>query len=186
MYIIPGKEQAGYYSAAIGYHVRVPALKELHYALLEKNNLSPLPLNNDTGVFASYYTHIPEELQIWWIRDDVWVEEKILGDRWQELLDKLDHDLPTMWSDLADADDVGVALDKSPYWVWFKKENTWLFVLLYEKRWDEALEFVQSWTWRNIDRLGWSANPHLWTEQEKLDNVVQVVTEYVNQHREQD
>ncbi|MDO4632074.1 MAG: hypothetical protein Q4A82_07320 [Corynebacterium sp.] len=186
LYIIPRKEQAGCYSVAVGYHVRVVGLKELHYALVEKSSFTGVPQENNEAVFATKANYLPDDVRLEWCEDVVWVEKDVLGVRWQALLDQWEHDLPMLWSALADADDVCVAVDESRYWGWFKEWRGRLFALLYEKRWDEALACVQSWTKKNVNPHGSWPNSGRWSAQEELDNAVKVVTEYVNQHREQD
>ncbi|MDO4631192.1 MAG: hypothetical protein Q4A82_02775 [Corynebacterium sp.] len=101
------------------------------------------------------------------------------------MLDQLDRDLSLAVSAITDSDDVCSVVDRNEYWGWVEKSYGLLFVLLYEKWWDAALEYVRSWTYAEInprEMIGGITSSSLWTAQENLDNAIAVVTDYVNQH----
>lgn len=100
------------------------------------------------------------------------------------LLEQCERDLPMLWSELADVDDMCVVLDEDRYWRGNIQDR--LFLLLYQKRWDEALECVKSWTVEDVNPRKLPESSYAWSAQEELDNAVKVVTEYMNQHLEQD
>ncbi|MDO4631193.1 MAG: hypothetical protein Q4A82_02780 [Corynebacterium sp.] len=184
--ITPYREEAGVYLTSVSYYVRVVTLGDLPVALVERSRFSSVPEEHLVGWFASRPSSHSDKVGLPWSKKKVWLESRILGDRWEKLLGQLEHDLPVVWSALADAEDLCAAVDESPYWSWYQEGPGRLFAMLYQKRWDDALEYVRSWTYDEINPRGMGiiTSSSLWTAQEELDNAVRVVAEYVDQHRE--
>lgn len=177
IYLAIDKPESQDYISWITYRARIPALSDLHAKLVKNSSFSSIILGEQYGLFA-------QGDGFRWYDDYIILEKTTIGPRWQKILTELEHDLPLAWSALADADDICDAVDASPYWRWwFDESRGRLFVLLYQQQWDKALEYVRSWTEKNINPKGMSEMPGRWTVQQELDNAIAVVTDYANQHR---
>lgn len=173
----PMPDDPDHYSSIVFYSAMIPALGKLHTALLQHSSVSGTPVGNYKGKFATSSGDSP------WLNRFLYLEKTTIGDNWQQLLDQFEHDLPIIWSELADAPDLYAAVDVDKHWTWFKNNRGKLLVLLYQQRWDEALAHVRSWTVVDVNPQDLPPEPGKWTAQEELDNAVKVVTEYVDKHR---
>lgn len=107
----------------------IPALGKLHTALLQHSSVSGTPVGNYKGKFATSSGDSP------WLNRFLYLEKTTIGDNWQQILDQFEHDLPIIWSELADAPDLYAAVDVDNHWTWFKNNRGKLLVLLYQQRW---------------------------------------------------